>query len=212
MTKTTLSLTLITIAATLDAAPKTEPPAEPLTVRLYNYAGIEVALLEEAASLAQEIYSLAGVETVWIRCRVSLDEPVYDPSCTETPGPDVIRMRIMDETPDHIAGVNHVAFGFALPARGKGKFGTAASVFWDRISETAARSKVTDAALLAAVMAHEAGHLLLGFNGHSQQGLMAARWDEAQMTKISHGGMRFIGKQKKIAAASVRERLAANRR
>lgn len=213
MTKTTLSLALLTLlSGSLDAAPKLEHTTRPVTVRMYDYAGLGAEALAEAGDLAREIYTRAGIETRWIRCRVSLDEPVYDSSCAETPGPDVLRMRIMPKTPEHIAGVNRVVFGFALTAGGKGRFGTTASVFWDRVLQAAKSPKVTRAELLAAVMAHEAGHLLLGLDSHSQEGLMAARWDTNQFTKISQGTLRFLGRQRRIVQRSAIKRLTAERR
>jgi len=213
MTKTTSLIALFALAAaTLQAAPKTNLTAHDqhsLTVRIYDYAGLDEQTLDEAAQLAQALYARAGVQTRWIRCRISLDEPVYHPSCPETPGPDTLRMRIMPQTPTGIAGVNQIVFGFALTPSEKNQFGTTASVFWDRIAKQADRSAVTHADLLATVMAHEAGHLLLGLKSHSLEGLMSARWDKAQLRKMAQGGVRFQGKQRRTIQSSVAARIAA---
>ena len=201
MTKTNLFLATLTIAAApLSAAPE-------LTVRIYNYANVDAATVREAAESAREIYRGSGVETRWLICELPDREADFDDPCTDSAGPETLRMRIVARPPAKHDGVNHLVFGFALPK--KDGFGTAASVFWSKISETAELSKVTAAQLLSTVMAHEAGHLLLGFNSHTGQGLMGARWDKARFTKISQGGLTFVGKQKKRVLAGAEARLVA---
>jgi hypothetical protein len=194
------------------AAPVTEglePAARVLTVRIYNYAGVDAELVTEAAGMAREIYLRSGVETRWTLCELPGVESVFDEPCAGGQAADTIQMRIVEAAPKDQEGVHKTVFGFALPS--KAGFGTMASAFWDRIAETANKSKVTPAQLLASVMAHEAGHLLLGFNSHSAEGMMSGRWDDRRFTSISQGGLVFIGKQKNRIQNGAAARLAAGR-
>ena len=214
MTKTTLffasiALTIPSLHAAQPApiidAPETAASA--LTVRIYNYAGVEAALVREAAALAHETYQRSGIETRWSLCEVPGVEIEGAEQCGGFQSPDTIMMRIVAEAPANQEGVHHVVFGFALPK--KDGFGSLASVFWARIAETAEKTKVTPAQLLSVVMAHEAGHLLLGFNSHAGNGLMSGRWDDERFTKISQGALSFIGKQKKRVQTGAEARLRA---
>jgi hypothetical protein len=51
------------------------------------------------------------------------------------------------------------------------------------------------AAVLGHVLAHEIGHVLLGHNGHSNEGLMKATWSQAEMTAMPHRLMKFTAYQ-----------------
>ena len=49
--------------------------------------------------------------------------------------------------------------------------------------------------ILGCFMAHEIGHLLLGSNSHSKQGLMQAVWGERQIHQALAGGLLFTSNQ-----------------
>jgi len=94
--------------------------------------------------------------------------------------------------------------GTAYPdEKGAGYF---AYVFYDRIQELAQRRRLGHA-LLADVMAHEIGHLLLGSTSHSASGIMCAHWNYEELRKVSEGAMSFIPSQSRI----MRDRLRAHR-
>ncbi len=205
MTKTTLFLaSFALIAAPLQAV---APDGQSLTVRIYNYAGVDAALVLEAAETAEAIYRRSEVETRWVLCELPGVESDLDQPCPGAQSPDTILMRIAPTAPKSQEGVHETVFGFALPS--KGGFGTIASAFWDRISTTAGKSGMGPVHLLAFVMAHEAGHLLLGRNSHSQEGIMGAEWDEEGVVKIAQGGVSFIGSQKKRLRKGAEARLLA---
>jgi hypothetical protein len=94
--------------------------------------------------------------------------------------------------------------GTAYPdEKGAGYF---AYVFYDRIQELAQRRRLGHA-LLADVMAHEIGHLLLGSTSHSASGIMCAHWNYEELRKVSEGAMSFIPSQSRIML----DRLRAHR-
>ena len=203
---------LLTVAALSVPAPAAEPRAatigSSLTIRLYNYAGVDADTLASSGESARQIYQRAGVETHWIECRTRPYQPIFDPTCQATPGPDVIRIRIMPTVPAKLRLVGDAVYGFALPSK-SGGFGGATVIFWDRVAKSASLSKAAAADLLGCVMAHEAGHLLLGMDSHSAQGLMSTQWKAAEFQKIAEGSFGFVGRQEKRVARQVLVRLAA---
>ena len=47
------------------------------------------------------------------------------------------------------------------------------------------------AKVLGIVMAHEIGHLLLGFGAHSSAGIMSGRWGKFEMDLVAAGLLGF---------------------
>jgi len=93
--------------------------------------------------------------------------------------------------------------GTAYPnPQGAGYF---AYVFYGRVQELAQRRSLGHA-LLAEVMAHEIGHLLLGSASLSPSGIMNAHWDYEELRNVSEGAMRLVPAQSKI----MRDLQAAN--
>ena len=70
-------------------------------------------------------------------------------------------------------------------------------VFDDRIQDAAMRENRTHADVLAHVIAHEIGHVLLRANAHSRRGLMSAVWTDYEYGIIDRGLMFFTAAQSK---------------
>ena len=51
--------------------------------------------------------------------------------------------------------------------------------------------------ILGCVIAHELGHLLLGSNSHSDEGIMQPRWDPNQVRQLMMGTLLFTPEQSK---------------
>src|SRR5215831_12944272 len=66
-------------------------------------------------------------------------------------------------------------FGMA-EMRGNAGFDTDAGVCFDRVMNLVSEWTAPLPPVLGAIIAHEAGHLLLGENSHSSAGIMRARW------------------------------------
>jgi len=191
----------------------TDARSHELIFRIYDYAGLEARVLVQAVDVAREIFVHSGVETRWIQCptpnrKNPTELAMYDASCEGPVGPHVIQIRLMPNVSEKLTvlGVNRLVFGFALPSK-TGGFGTAATVFLDRVVQKARLTKVSTVRLLGCVMAHEAGHLLLGMNRHSNYGLMSASWDAAEFAKIAEGSFKFFGREKTRIANNAQARL-----
>jgi hypothetical protein len=74
-----------------------------------------------------------------------------------------------------------------------------ALVYYKRVLEEADRHLVPPVRLLACVIAHEIGHIVLASSGHEPDGLMRAVWTAADFRRVSLGRLRF--------AAAVQRRL-----
>jgi hypothetical protein len=60
--------------------------------------------------------------------------------------------------------------------------------------------------ILAAAIAHEMGHLILGPKSHSAFGVMSPRFEEEQVRMIGHRWLRFTSAQNKLIQSEVRRR------
>jgi hypothetical protein len=77
---------------------------------------------------------------------------------------------------------------------GDGK-GCYADLFQERTLELQVESHVDAAIILGHAMAHELGHLLLGTNSHSRDGLMRAHWEPGDLAQAAKGNLLFSSEQ-----------------
>jgi hypothetical protein len=61
----------------------------------------------------------------------------------------------------------------------------------DRSAQAARTAGCPVADVLAHVMAHEVGHLLLGPGGHGEKGIMRATWSRVELKGTQNGSLRF---------------------
>jgi hypothetical protein len=61
--------------------------------------------------------------------------------------------------------------------------------------------------LLSYGIAHEIGHLLLGTQSHSHDGLMSAHWGREELLLAARGQLNFTAEQAETIRADVRARL-----
>jgi hypothetical protein len=161
-----------------------EPPT--LTIRLFNYAEAPAVLLDAAAEIGGQIFSRAGIDTVWVICAKSPDQPRH-PSCDESPGKSVVYVNILNREMSAKLGTDPDAFGLAFTS--DIEFGQFATVFYHRVDELE-RRWARDA-VMGHILAHEIGHLLLGFGGHARHGIMSPRWTKAKLMEAEHGSLNF---------------------
>ena len=83
------------------------------------------------------------------------------------------------------------------------------NVFWDRVQNEACRYNVPISDMLAQVIAHEIGHLMLGSNSHSPSGIMMGKWKLQDLGTISRGGIGFTPEQREHIQTEVRKRQAS---
>ncbi len=133
-----------------------------ISVRVYNIAQVADKTLTRAENLATEIFRTAGVELSWTNCQLP-----EDARCADLLDRTHLGMRLLPDIGPALRS-SDTTMGYAL--------GDMATVSLRRVEEGAAKSGALLQVVLAPVLAHEIGHLLLGSEGHSPTGIMRAHW------------------------------------
>ena len=139
-------------------------------IQLSNTAGAPQWILAFAQKLVAGVYERAGVEVVW----EGGTEAAADVQLT------IILTRRLPVT--SIKNGDVLAIAIAPPG-GRGRL---AYVVWPRVEAFAHAKRVPVARVLGRVIAHELGHLLLGHNAHSEEGIMRAQWNSADFAGIDN--------------------------
>lgn len=185
-----------------------------ISIRTYNYARVPRSILESARAHATRVFRRAGFSAKWHDCRLSASESRRDAACEQAlSGTDVVLKLLPPEMSDQF-GAPRGTLGFALPAE-TSSFGTA-HVFVERSEEIVRQLGWGDAEelralLLGLAVAHEAGHLLLGWNSHSGTGLMKPSWDKLDVRYALQGALGFTHDQAFSARTAIAERVASFR-
>jgi hypothetical protein len=201
--ETCAAMTFLAVAplAVAQISPSSTSLSPEVSISVHDYADVPTVLLSAAEDQAREIFRHAGLETVWLNCSPKL-ERIEPKSCyfsdtthlTLKISPHAVNAQVRDRID---------VLGTAYPdENGAGYF---AYVFYDRVQELAQRRRLGHA-LLADVMAHEIGHLLLGSNSHSISGIMCAHWSDKELRNISEGAMSFVPAQSRIMRDRLRSR------
>jgi hypothetical protein len=180
-----------------------------LTIDVYNYAGVSPKTLVRAENIAAHVFWNAGVRTRWVN---------VDPSTSRFRYPEVALLIIQG-----FAGSIGASGDPLGAAPGGGPDRHLMYVFFGRVEQLALRRETdrandamtgvdrpapSGAQILGVVMAHELGHLL-GLNRHSQEGIMRADWDQADLEDAREGYLLLTGPQAKVMRAEVSRRLSA---
>ena len=135
-----------------------------IVIHVDNYARIADADRSAAEDAVTRIYAKAGVRLAWVTGHDQADAPGVHVRVQLLPA-DMAIQKIRAERLDQTV--------LGQAARGAGR----AFIFTHRIASIALRHGDDFRRLLATVMAHEVGHLVLPFYGHSDQGIMRANVD-----------------------------------
>jgi len=170
-----------------------------LSVFVAERAGADVRILSAAEQDATRVFHHAGVDVDWINCGENAGEDGAG-ACSDPTRTDLI-VRLVP----HARTLSGDFFGVAFPTHEGGVY---ADVFFDPIQQLGEQSKEAPlASILRNVLAHEVGHLLLGTNSHSGEGIMQAHWRSGQLQQIAKGQLRFTKQQ----AIRIRSRVSALR-
>jgi hypothetical protein len=190
-----------------------------LVVRLYDSSGLSDLDRAYVTAVAAQILSAASVPTSWPDCRgtrppspprprvTSLNAPLNPAAfiCSRPMSGHEVAVRIIrGMKPSPRAG--RVPLGYSLVDRESGG-GTLATVYLDRIERLAADSATPAAPLLGRAIAHEIGHLLLGDNRHSADGIMRAVWSTRLLQHATQSDWLFTRDQ----AVAIQQALARDR-
>jgi hypothetical protein len=161
---------MITAASVADAA---EPGQRPtIHLQMQDNAGVPADILKASQDEVARIFADAGLRVEW----------------TET-GPrftvHIVPIALGYRTP------SSPVMGMAL----RNRRGATARIFFNEVKELARSWDVNVSTLLAHVVAHEIGHLLLPYVPHSSTGLMKAEWDRDLVREAAAGSLTFTDAQ-----------------
>jgi len=168
-----------------------------LAVFVTNGTNAPEQILVAAEGNAGRVLHKAGVDVHWVNCGVEAGAR-SEPQCRDIAKSGlVVRMIPRARTfGDDVFGVSFLDHDA----------GTYADLFFDPIERLYEQNKdIPLAQILGEVLAHELGHLLLGSNAHSRDGIMQPNWTNEQLHCAAMGRMQFSKEQ----AAKMRTRIAS---
>jgi len=86
--------------------------------------------------------------------------------------------------------------------------GTYIKLYYAHLAEPNAHLPLGEGELWGCVIAHGVGHLLLGTDSHSHEGIMQGHWEDPQLREAGKGNLQFTPSQ----AGLMRERLAGDQK
>ena len=199
---------ILMVAATSSAAKDAPGEVEPrfqITVRVYNYAGVTSGTLLKAEEEGARIFRKAGVEATWIDCAASHSPEEQVPPCQISLGAIAVNLKILPPSMAARVESSREELGFALVSARAGS-ASDAWVFYQRVEDAAASGVASASQILAYAMAHEIGHLLLGPDHHSPEGVMCARWNRKTLEDLGQGQMLFSRDQARLIRNQVQTR------
>jgi len=159
-----------------------------VTVGVFNDAATPRPVVEFAEQEASRIFMAAGLEIHWVDC-IAGQENVPFAGCPPPHSPTRLDLRIVQGG----RKVKEDSFGVAfLSPDGTGTY---IDVFYDAVEKLHHESNASPGRLLGHVMAHEIGHLLIGFHAHSNWGIMCPVWGRRELRSMEMGSVFFTGDQ-----------------
>lgn len=181
---------LTIFAAGLPGFSQQRPAKMPqITLSVYNDARVPEQVLAKAEREATRIFRQAEVKLVWIACSPSRRQGASDPACVNRMGGSQLAVRIVPWSSTSGGAAFGVAF---LSPEGHGAY---SDVFYGSVEKLHEDWHIDIATLLAHVIAHEVGHLLLGEHAHAELGIMRPKWHGEELRSIAMGGLLFTPSQ-----------------
>jgi hypothetical protein len=166
-----------------------DEPAIPWSVRIYYYANVPEPVLLAAQAEAARIFLQAGIDVLWIRCAGSDEEFAASPhkfgACAQAPRTVTVRIE-----PVSLAGQTS-----RLPSSVAAAAEERVEIVYGRLLEFSSEQNFKPGLLLAHVMAHELGHVLLGERSHASEGIMIPTFRNKDLYRAQRGRLLFTAKQ-----------------
>lgn len=169
-----------------------------VTVFVSDNANVPEQLVLAAEQNATSAFRYAGVDLKWINCETGGGDS-WQASC----GDAFTNTRLMVRLIPHARTLADGIFGVSFLDHDAGSY---ADIFFEPIRRFHEQNQgISLAPILGDVLAHELGHLLLGSNSHSRDGIMQPHWTKEQLQQVAMGRMRFNKEQ----ATRMRTRIAS---
>ncbi len=193
----------VTITLTWGAGPglsrsATNGPRPTITLRVVNEGGVAPQFLVLAKKEAVGIFDRSGIDLIWLNCESGRAEWGSANPCGRDLGPAEFWMRIVTRRPS-TASTDMLGFTDLDESRGTGSAG----IYYPAAAEIAKKWPVRVGEIVAAAIAHEVGHLILGANAHSSRGVMYAHWGPEQFQLIGISELNFTRDQAELLQARI---------
>ena len=183
--------------------------APKIMIWVYNYARVPGRTLAGAETEVQRTFDAAGVHVEWIECPTSAEEVKARPVCQDRMSNAELAVTVFPTAKSVGSAYADKYFGFAQVFN-NGQFGHYAYVFYDRVRDTAYVVQVSESQLLASVICHEFGHLLMRSNTHSNSGIMRGRWDRNDLKNLTWGRLSFTSEEVQMIHTEALARLRSS--
>jgi hypothetical protein len=163
-----------------------------VTAQIHDYARVQPAQLLRSRALVARVYEKIGVRLDWL---ATVQQPIRqaEPDVEGTrPPAQIAQLTVIIETAEMAKSGNvpDGVLGYAVvPA--DGGMGRIAYVLYERVHQVAREGGRNESDLLAFVMAHETGHLLLGRGVRAPVGLMKCHWERREMQRLEAHTLEF---------------------
>jgi hypothetical protein len=163
-----------------------------LTVRVYDFSVLDTPVRHSAIDEARGIVAGGGIAADWHDCR-RVD------ACAPEPGDLVIRI-VRETRTSGLEWRRTLGFSVLDPIAGAG---TLATVFINRVEDSARHAGANAGLLLGRAIAHEVCHLILRTNEHGDDGLMRAVWTEQEMARNAPDDWVFAAAERRLLRAAL---------
>ena len=162
-------------------------------VHLYDDAGLKPKAFRDLASRTQAILVHAGLSVQVVAC------PKEGLPCQGVEGnPHELMVRVMGGEAGSMKNVLHPPLGQSVTDAGGGTY---ASVFLPQVRLVANDVGVPWITVLSYAVVHEIGHLLLGSDSHTPEGVMKANWKANDLLAMDQSRLYFDRQQARQLAS-----------
>jgi hypothetical protein len=168
--------------------------AEQLQITVYDKARLPQQVHATVADEVRRIFREAAISIEWIAGDPEASEAsvmIYQPSRKGRELEDACRARrdiALDIVPVAPPALRSTVLGMAQPLA---RTGLNVRVFNDHVQKASEREHGVPAIVLAHVVAHEIGHVLLRSGVHDRRGLMAEVWTQNEYERMEKGILLF---------------------
>jgi hypothetical protein len=182
----------MSLAAAQDTAASgagaTRSPA--IRLRVVNEGALDRRSLMVAQKDLTEIVTRAGVSVIWLNCASGWADWLSAGPCQQEREPYEFWLRLVmrkpAETSENVLGFTELDENLGIRSAG---------VYYPAAVEAAGKYGLASGEVVGAAMAHEIGHLVLGADAHSREGLMSPDWTRSQFKRLSIGELSFTSSE-----------------
>jgi hypothetical protein len=177
--------------ARLSAAAQCSDNHPVVTVRIHDYVHVQGESLSKARDIVTRVYKNVGVGIEWLGVLRPEVNGTTKPAAENAHLP-IAQLTINVLTPA-MAKRGHVAddvLGFVAvpPEGGMGRIGY---VVYERVREVASGGSASTSDILAVVIAHDIGRLILGAGSGTHVGLMNRQWQRQDLEQVNPLALEF---------------------